>query len=89
MIDIEAFEERAAILEYDAGFSRFKAETLAAAAQGKRRDEVLDEIRKRNSQSARDRESPVARQPRADDLPGVQPVSQKEARSVSERDAEA
>ena len=32
--DIEAFEERAAIAEFDGGYSRRAAETLAAQAQG-------------------------------------------------------
>ena len=32
--DIEAFEERAAIAEYDGGLSRRQAEDLAACAQG-------------------------------------------------------
>lgn len=32
--DIEAFEERAAIAEYDGGLSRRQAEDLAARAQG-------------------------------------------------------
>lgn len=32
--DIEAFEERAAIAEYDGGLSRREAEDLAARAQG-------------------------------------------------------
>ena len=32
--DIEAFEERAAIAEYDGGLSRSQAEDLAAQAQG-------------------------------------------------------
>lgn len=32
--DIEAFEERAAIAEYDGGLSRAGAEDLAARAQG-------------------------------------------------------
>jgi hypothetical protein len=32
--DIEAFEERAAIAEYDGGLSRQAAEDLAALAQG-------------------------------------------------------
>ena len=40
--DREAFEERAAIMEFDAGMSRFAAETEAAKAQGKTRWEVLD-----------------------------------------------
>lgn len=32
--DIDAFEERAAIAEYDGGLSRREAENLAARAQG-------------------------------------------------------
>ena len=32
--DIEAFEERAAIMQYDGGLSRSKAEDAAAQAQG-------------------------------------------------------
>ena len=32
--DIEAFEKRAAIIEYDGGLSRPKAEDLAAQGQG-------------------------------------------------------
>ena len=32
--DIEAFEERAAIAEYDGGLTRLQAESLAATEQG-------------------------------------------------------
>lgn len=32
--DIDAFEERAAVMEYDGGLSRSEAEDLAAKAQG-------------------------------------------------------
>jgi hypothetical protein len=32
--DIDAFEERAAIVEYDGGLSRSEAEDIAARAQG-------------------------------------------------------
>ena len=34
--DIEAFEERAAIIEFDGGLTRKQAEDLAAQAQGYR-----------------------------------------------------
>ena len=37
--DIEAFEERAAIMEYDGGLSRSEAENRAAQAQGFRNAE--------------------------------------------------
>lgn len=53
MIDVDAFIERAAIMEYDGGLSRFRAETLAAQAQGAQRREVLDEIGRRDSQGQR------------------------------------
>jgi len=41
-IDLDAFEERAAIMQYDGGMSRYQAETEAARAQGKTRWEVLE-----------------------------------------------
>lgn len=41
MFDPEAFEERAAIMEFDGGLSRFEAETLAARAQGLSRWQAL------------------------------------------------
>lgn len=43
--DIDAFEERAAIIEFDGGLSRFEAETLAAQAQGVSRWQALEIIR--------------------------------------------
>lgn len=44
MIDVEAWEERAAIQEYDGGLSRFQAETEAARAQGLSRWEAIGAI---------------------------------------------
>ena len=41
-VDLDAWHERAAIMDYDAGMSRFAAETAAAKAQGKTRCEVLE-----------------------------------------------
>ncbi len=76
-IDVDAFVERAAIIEYDGGFSRFEAETLAAKAQGKSRREALDEVRIRNSQRGRNNRS-MARQPRQDNMPRVQPREAQE-----------
>jgi len=54
MTDIDAFEERAAIMEFDGGLTRFKAETLAAETQGKKRWEVINEIRNRDTARQRD-----------------------------------
>lgn len=45
MFDRCAFEERAAIAEFDGGLSRFRAETLAAEAQGLSRWQAMEEIR--------------------------------------------
>lgn len=40
-LDVDAFEERAAIVEYEGGLSRFEAETQAAKEQGLERWEAL------------------------------------------------
>lgn len=42
--DLDAFEERAAIHQFDGGMSRFQAETLAAQAQGLTSWQVLKEL---------------------------------------------
>jgi hypothetical protein len=76
--DLDAFEERAAIMEFDGGMSRFNAETMAAKRQGFQRREVMDAIGKRNSAPARDQREAVERE-RHDNLPGVQPAPKKEA----------
>lgn len=49
MFDRDAWEERAAIAEYDGGLSRFEAETLAAKAQGLTRWQALEEIKDADS----------------------------------------
>ena len=88
MIDLDQFEERAAIMEFDGGLSRFQAETRAAQAQGKQRREVLDEVGRRNSARAQDqREAHVGNH--GDALPRVQPASEEKARPVPERDVQA
>ena len=87
-MDLEAFEERAAIMEFDGGLSRFEAETLAAQAQGYQRHEVMNEIRKRNSEQARHHGSSAGRVA-ADAMPRVQPWQAQEGGPVSERDVQA
>lgn len=76
-MDVEQFEERAAIAEYDGGLDRFEAETLAAGEQGKTRWEAIGHVSRRLVERARNQRS-VAGQPRTDDLPGMQPTSSKE-----------
>lgn len=87
-MDLDAFEERAAIKEFCAGMSRFQAETEAAEEQGLKRHEVLNEISKRNSRQARDQRSQVERHD-ADNMPGVQPAQAEQVGPVSIRDVQA
>lgn len=78
MIDIDEFEERAAIREHDGGVTRFRAETEAAKEQGHARWEVIDEIRKRHSARPRDRgQAPGGHA--AGDLPVMQPHTNQAA----------
>lgn len=88
MIDLDQFEERAAIMEYDGGLSRFRAETLAAQSQGFQRREVIDEIGKRNSARCRNHGA-ATEWNGAGGLSKVQPVSEKQERPVSERHVQA
>lgn len=87
-MDIDAFEERAAIMEFDGGMSRFGAETAAARAQGYQRHEVMNAIRKRDHAKARDHDTGAARNA-ADQVSGVQPAEAKEGGPLPERDLQA
>lgn len=90
--DLDAFEERAAIIEFDGGFSRFEAETLAARAQGRSRWQAMQEVRNadrnRNSQGAWDHGSPMVGH-HADDLSAVQSAPAQQDRSLPQRDIQA
>lgn len=78
-MDLDAWIERASIMEFDGGMSRFRAETLAAQAQGFQRREVLDEIeRRRNLEKAWDQRAADERH-REGALSGVQPYPQEGA----------
>jgi hypothetical protein len=70
--DKDAWEERAAIQQYDAGMSRFRAETEAAKAQGVGRWEALHAVAGRVVSKARDQREALARNGGADNLPRVQ-----------------
>lgn len=85
--DVERFEERAAIMEFDGGLSRFEAETLAASAQGLTRWQAMEAVNahsKRNTAGGGDNRAPAARQS-ANNLPGVQSRPEKEKRPMPER----
>jgi len=95
-VDLDQFEERAAIAEFDGGLTRFDAETLAAREQGIERWQVMKLIREaQNAQRSgytgggRNTDAQMAREQRADDLSVMQPTPAKEDRSVSEHQPEA
>lgn len=91
-LDWDAFEERSAIIEYDGGLSRFRAETLAAEAQGFTRwqaiEEIRNAIRERNSKRGGDK-GPAASRNTANNLSGVQRAPEKENRPMFERHIQA
>lgn len=82
MIDVDAFLERAAILEFEAGLSRYQAECSAARMQDCQRWEAMkavkDAERMGNSAKARDHGQADERHG-ADDLSGVQSWSEEQA----------
>lgn len=81
MLDLDQFEERAAIMEFDGSLSRFAAESAAAREQGLERWEVRDAISKRHFEKTRDQRQGAERDA-AHDLPGMQRPSAQEARSL-------
>lgn len=90
-IDLDAFEERAAILEFDAGFSRFDAETIAAAAQGATRWQIKEARNAHslgNPATTRDHREAHARHG-AHHLPPMQRGAEEQARPVPQRDVQA
>ncbi|NPD15768.1 hypothetical protein HOY34_11195 [Xinfangfangia sp. D13-10-4-6] len=89
--DIYAFEERAAIMEFNGGLSRFEAETRAARAQGRSRWQAMLEVRNAdrngNSQGAQDHGSPMVGH-HADHLSAVQPDPTEQDGSLPQRDVQ-
>ncbi|MDO6587348.1 hypothetical protein Q4543_17690 [Salipiger sp. 1_MG-2023] len=93
MLDLDAWVERAAIMEFDGGLSRFKAETLAAEAQGTTRWKAVEAMgdaeRKRNSEGSRGRGQALDGQQRSVPVPGVQPNASEKDGPLPERDEDA
>ena len=89
-LDVDMFEERAAILEYCEDMTRFAAETEAARRQGFSRWQAMEAVRnaKRggNSSGSRDHCASMARQQRQDDMPQMQRSTAKENGPLPERD---
>lgn len=88
-MDIDAFIERSAIMEYDGGMSRFQAETAAAKAQGLTRWQALEAVKNAERgghfAAARDHAAPHVGNG-ADNLPAMQPASAQQGGSVPKRD---
>lgn len=88
MLDVDAFTERAAIMEIDGGLSRFAAETAAAQAQGVTRWQALEDMRNAdgvgNPSAGRDHRSQGQRDT-AHHMPGVQRDAAQQDRSMPER----
>lgn len=91
--DADAWAERAAIMEFDGGMTRFAAETAAAKAQGVARWQAIREAEnaKRSGSSGGYGHSPdpVDRKRDANDLPGMQRQPEEKNRPVPERQPEA
>lgn len=92
----DQFAERAAIREFDAGMSRFDAETAAAQEQGMARWQALQLVKEHEDANGCGPAGADGHQPHtmggrrdADDLPRVQPEPQEEARPVSVGQPEA
>lgn len=94
--DVDQFEERAAIAEFDGGATRFAAETMAAQEQGLARwqavklaKEARDAQRNGHSAGGWHSAAPVAREQRPVGLPGVQPQPKEENQPVLEHHQKA
>lgn len=92
MFDRDTYEERAAIIEFDGGLSRFDAETRAAQAQGLTRWQALEAIRNGNrmgNPSAARHHRQENNRNHKDALPGVQPAPAQQDRPMPERHVQA
>lgn len=91
-----AFEERAAIAEFDGNATRFEAETLAAQQQGVTRWQALKLIKEATDANgsghpggSRNSDAALAGQPRKDDMSRVQRQPNEENGSMPEREPNA
>lgn len=88
MLDLDAFAERAAIMEFDGGLSRFQAETEAARAQGVTRWQALEALKHANGIGHSGKGGNIgsaAIRHGSDDLPRVQRHAQEQDRPMPER----
>lgn len=87
-MDANQFEERAAIMEFDGGLSRFNAETLAAREQGYERWQAIGEVARRIAGGIRDQRE-AARRNAADDMSELQRGEDEKNRPMPVRNVRA
>lgn len=92
MIDVDQFLERAAIIEFDGGMSRYQAETEAAKAQGVPRWQALKAVHDANiggnTLHCGDRGQAHVRDG-SGAMPRMQPTQAQQVRPLPERDVHA
>lgn len=90
--DVDEFEERAAIMEFDGGMTRFAAETQAARRQGVSRWQAMREVRDAKSLGNSDGEwnsSAKGKRDVSDNVPGMQRGASKRKGPMPERHRQA
>ena len=88
MLDLDQFLERAAIMEFCGGLSRFEAETQAAKAQGVTRWQALEAVKNANVIGHSGQGGNIGKEAirhGSDNLPRVQPDPQEQIRPMPER----
>lgn len=75
--DKDRFEERAAIMEYDGGLTRFRAETEAATAQGVERWVAIGEVAGRIVERTRNQRQAMAERSGQDRMPTMQRIAEE------------
>ena len=88
MFDLDAWAERAAIMEFDGGLSRFAAETEAARAQGVTRWQALEAVKNasvigHSGQGGNIGQTAIRHG--SDNLPGMQPDAKEQVGPMPER----
>ena len=87
-MNIEAWDERAAIMEFEGGMTRFEAETKAAREQGFERWEIAHEISRRDTGKASHSGAQHVGQSE-DAVPAMQSPKEEKARCMFERNVQA
>ena len=90
---LDLWQERAAIMEFEAGLSRFEAETRAAECYGTTRHQMMKDLRDEDGRGFAgghgDKARPLDGQRNAGAVPGMQSVAAQEGGPVPECEQEA